>query len=78
MPHPVQTVRLDIGIPATLDNAAQHVAWALDIDRKQVVRLALALGLKQLGAVFEADPDIYVVRRGRPRLQPDTDSPITY
>ena len=70
MPHPVALVRIDIGVPQPLDTAAQHLAWAMAVEKREVLRLALAVGLQELGGLFDAAPETHVVPRGRPPKQP--------
>lgn len=71
MPHPVPLARIDIGVPLQLERAAQHLAWAMDIEKREVLRLALAVGLQELGGLFIATPDTHFVPRGRPPKQTD-------
>ena len=67
MPHPGQRlVRMDFSAPDHLDRAAQQVAWTLDLEKREVLRIALALGLDRLGGLFEVTPETVAVKRGRP------------
>ena len=74
MPHPGQHMeRVDFSAPAQLHRAAERIGWAMELQRREVMRIALALGLNQMGALFNVAPETVAVKLGRPPATNPTD-----
>lgn len=59
-------IELRTPVPENFHRAAEMIAWSTDLEKRTVIRLALAIGLKQLGGIFDAPPESIQIKRGRP------------
>lgn len=59
-------VELRTPVPENFHRAAQMLAWSMGLEKRTVIRTALAIGLTQLGGIFETEPSSIRIKRGRP------------